>query len=55
MAFYLKQALRFAWDTAERGESSEMETGAFAVASNAADYTSERLDFLVYEADLPID
>jgi len=55
MALHLRHALRLAWETAEQNDVSEMESGAFAVASNAADYTSERLDHLVYEADLPID
>ena len=55
MALHLNHALSFAWETAEQGESSDMKAGAFAVASNAADYASTRLDFLVYEAHLPID
>jgi hypothetical protein len=53
MALHLNNALRLAWETAETGgAASEMRSGAFAVASNAADYVQERLDFLLYEADL---
>jgi hypothetical protein len=53
MALHLNNALRLAWETAEAGgAASEMRSGAFAVASNAADYVQERLDFLLYEADL---
>lgn len=53
MALHLNNALRLAWETAEAGGgASEMQSGTFAIASNAIDYVQERLDFLLYESDL---
>lgn len=53
MALHLNNALHLAWETEEAGgATSEMRSGTFAVASNAADYVQQRLGFLLYESDL---
>jgi hypothetical protein len=55
MALNARWTTDLAWQTTEHGETNEMYTGGFAVASNALDYCRRRLDHLLYEADLPLD
>lgn len=44
-----------AWDVRETHEVSEQQSQSFSALTNALHYVYERLEYLVYEADLPID